>query len=135
MFVKSVVIAPLKIRILQVSSLLLFGGLGGCQSGVNVPVTKIGDIQKHSNAYSTVYLKGKIGNQAPFVNSGAYELEDESGKIWVISNQKLPEPGEQILLKGQVKYQSIPIGGKDLGETYIQEQEQLERQSKPKGKS
>ena len=133
-------ITSVKIRVLQLATLsILISGLLGCgklsHSGVNifqssnVDVTNIGDIQKNRDAYSTVYLKGKVTSVALFVGSGAYELQDATGSIWVITTQTLPAKGDEVLIKSLVQYKSIPIGGKDLGEVYVQEQEQMERQS------
>ncbi|NEP13426.1 MAG: hypothetical protein F6K14_25110 [Symploca sp. SIO2C1] len=119
---------------------LLFGGvLISCanftKSGVvginasdySVSITKISDIPPTQNATATVHLLGEVITKAPFLESGAYQIKDETGTIWIITNQTLPEVGDGILLKGQLQYQSIPIGGQELGEVYIQEQEQLER--------
>lgn len=121
----------------------LVGGLLSCnsmaQSGVSVlnsvsvPVTSIADIPQNQETNSTVYLKGKVAAQAPFMGSGAYELRDTTGKIWVLTTQTLPSRGDEVLIKGQVQYQSIPLAGKDIGEAYLQEQEQLERKPAPKG--
>jgi hypothetical protein len=33
------------------------------------------------------------------------------------------------LIQGQVQFQSIPVGGQDLGEVFVQEQQQLERRA------
>ena len=130
-------ITPHKIRVLPLGTLsILIGGLLGCgqlsHSGVNVlqainvPVTNIRDIQTSRNANSTVYLKGKVVSLAPFLGSGAYELQDATGSIWVITKQ-IPAKGDEVLIRSQVQYESIPVGGKDLGEVYAQEQEQMER--------
>lgn len=121
-----------KKRNLQLGSLsILLLGVLGCgqlvQSGVDVPVTKISDIQKNRNAYSEVYLKGKVVTIAPFLGSGAYELQDDTGSLWVITKQALPTKEDKLLIKSQVQYQSILVGGKDLGEVYVQEQAQMER--------
>lgn len=119
----------LKTRVFQLGAILTIGGLTACQLfNRHVPVTKIGDIQKNWQGYSEVYLQGTTGDRAPFVGSGAYELQDTTGKIWVVTSQPLPQPGERVLLKGQVQYKNISAGGKEVGEVYIQEREQLERQ-------
>ena len=111
---------------------LLLGGLLGCG---NMPqlggakTTPIGDVKNSWQKYSTVYLKGQVGKQAPFLGSGAYELEDRTGTILVVTRETLPSSGDTVLLKGQVKYQSIPIAGKEQGGVYVEEQKQLERVS------
>lgn len=125
---------------------LLLGGLFSCknlaESGFSVPptgnvaVTKVGELKDKRKANSTIYLKGKVGNQAPFLDSAAYELQDTSGSIWVVTKKAIPAKGDQVLIKGKVQYQNLPLifaaGGKEIGEVYVQEQEQLERKSAEK---
>ena len=110
---------------------LLLGGLISCGQlatiGANVNVTNIRDLQQNRTAYSTVYLKGRVENQAPFLGTGAYEVRDATGSIWVITTKALPNKGDEVLIKGEVQYKSIPVGGQDLGEVYVTEVEQLQR--------
>jgi len=103
------------------------GVMGINLSDHSVEVTRISDIPQDQNASATVHVLGEVVTKAPFLGSGAYQLKDDTGTIWIVTNQTLPEVGDGILLKGQLKYQSVPIGGQELGEVYIQEQEQLER--------
>ena len=109
---------------------LLLGGLMSCgqlaKIGANVNVTNIRDLQQNRTNYSTVYLKGRVENQAPFLGTGAYEVRDATGSIWVITTEALPNKGDEVLIKGEVQYKSIPVGGQDLGEVYVTEIDKLE---------
>lgn len=136
---------PLNVRVFQLGLLpLLLGGLIGCNqlanSGFafpgrgNLPLTQIGELQQQQNGDSIVYLKGKVGRGAPFLGSGAYQLQDPTGTVWVLTDESLPSQGDEVLIKGQVEYQSIPFGEQELGEFYLVELEQLERQAKPPAK-
>ena len=127
----------LKFRVIRLSLMpFLLGGIIGCNpftnSGValpdNFPLIQINELQQQRNSSATVYLQGKVGNQAPFLGSGAYQLQDNSGTIWVITNNNLPPLGEEILIEGQIKYQSISIEGQELGDLYVLELKQLEEQ-------
>jgi hypothetical protein len=102
-------------------------GVGGFKFGAAGNVTKISDIAQNQNAGATVYLQGQIAILAPFLGSGAYKLQDSTGAIWVITNQTLPTVGDEVLIKGQLQFQSIAISGQELGEIYIQEQQMLQR--------
>ncbi|HEY9809449.1 MAG TPA: hypothetical protein V6D13_08905 [Halomicronema sp.] len=108
---------------------LMLGGILGCGNlaQINMQVTNIADIRQNHTKYSTIYLKGKVENQAPFLGTGAYQVRDETGSIWVFTTQVLPTKGDEILLKGEVQYKSIPLAGQDLGEVYIDELEQVKR--------
>jgi len=93
-------------------------------------VASIGDIQQKRQVDTEVYLRGKVENRAPFVGNAAYQLQDGTGTIWVLTNQALPQLGDEVLLKGEVRYKSITLkelAGKDLGEVYVEEMEQLKR--------
>jgi len=83
-------------------------------------------------------LHGQITQVAPFLQGQAYKLTDETGEIWVVSrsvdfnlshlnnnnlnNSAEPKP-VSVLVKGLIRYQSIPAGGKDWGEVYLEEQQ------------
>ncbi|MCT7962134.1 hypothetical protein NG791_15795 [Laspinema sp. D1] len=110
---------------------LMIAGLSGCTNLVKsgVGVTDIEQIQSNWQNKDTVYLKGTVENRAPFLQSGAYQLQDATGAIWVMTDSTLPNLGDRLVMKGQVTYQSIPIAGQELGEVYIKELELLERES------
>ncbi len=103
-------------------------GIGGFNFGnFGVRASQISDIQQNANVVATVYLEGQVINRAPLIGFGAYHLKDETGTIWVLTNQVLPNLGDQVLIKGQTQFHSIPVAGQELGEVYIQEQQQLKR--------
>ena len=108
---------------------LVVAGLTSCNAWVQsgFGVTQINDIETNWQKYSKVYVRGTVKQVVPFVGSAAYELEDSTGNIWVFI-QKVPPPdrGEEILIKGQVKYQSIPIADIEFGEVYVEQIKQLE---------
>ncbi|HEY9691712.1 MAG TPA: hypothetical protein V6D15_05880 [Oculatellaceae cyanobacterium] len=103
----------------------------------NVSVRKISAIKNQKQVNSTVYLKGNVGNQASFVRGGAYELQDTTGSIWILTKQPLPQKGDELIIEGKLQYQSMPLifaaGGKAVGELYVQEQQQLEHKSVKNG--
>ncbi|MGB3693946.1 MAG: hypothetical protein WA865_01525 [Spirulinaceae cyanobacterium] len=117
---------------LQLLSLL------GCsqwnRSQVTFPVEKeltLTPIQKleQQKLDSTVYIKGQVEEKVPLLDQGAYALSDSTGTIWVKSPHHLPQPGDLVLLKGQIQYKSIPVGEQELGERYVGEIEQLGKQT------
>lgn len=110
--------------------LLPLAGLIGCSQlplgmavskQVNFPVQPISALPQETATEIKVYLQGKVIQQAPLLNNGAYQLEDKTGQIWVITAEKLPSVGQEIIVEGELAYQSIPINSKDWGEQYIQE--------------
>jgi hypothetical protein len=71
----------------------------------------------------TVYLTGKVLHLAPFLGNGAYQLEDGTGKIWVVTTQTLPQKNQRINLKGKIAYQSLSLAEQEFGESYLVELE------------
>lgn len=71
---------------------------------------------------STVKLEGMVIDRVPLLNAEVYQLQDETGKIWILTPYSNQEPGERLLVKGKVRFESIPIAGQELGEAYIEEQ-------------
>ncbi|HYO64069.1 MAG TPA: hypothetical protein VER08_10595 [Pyrinomonadaceae bacterium] len=62
---------------------------------------------------------------ASFVG-GAYELDDGTGRIWVISQRRgVPTRGSQVGVKGRV-YNGLTFGGRNFG-TVIQESDRRSR--------
>ncbi|MBW4670650.1 MAG: hypothetical protein KME60_25325 [Cyanomargarita calcarea GSE-NOS-MK-12-04C] len=111
----------------------LFGGLLSCgslnQSGFNASTFRLGanitPIQglKPEQNNTTVYIQGKVEKIVPLLSKQrVYQINDSTGKIWVLTNQTGLEVGEQAVIKGQLRYQTIPLAGKDFGEVYLEEQ-------------
>lgn len=121
-----------KISALAIYSLLGFGlvSCGGLSpytmnkidliAGVNV--VNIRDLTYKQNKEATVYLRGKVIRQIPLVDWRVYQLQDATGSIWVLTKNTNLRPTEQVLIKGKVRHQSIPIAGKDFGEVYLEEE-------------
>lgn len=103
------------------------------QFGINTPslrlgldVTNIRDLKLQDNN-AKVYLQGKVTHFVPLFKQQVYQLQDSTGTIWVLTHQAGSQPGDEMLVKGKLRYQSIPLAGKDFGELYVEEQERLIR--------
>jgi hypothetical protein len=111
--------------------LLVLIGLLGCGNlaKTGIGTTNIGDIQVKWDSPLPIYLKGRVSKQVPLLGIRAYELQDATGTIWVLTEAPDPQPGDEVVIKGKIRYQSIPLAGKDIGTAYIEQQEQLESTS------
>ncbi|MEH2441400.1 hypothetical protein [Nostoc sp.] len=97
-------------------------GLNGTNFKIGTNVTPIREIKPEQDNQATVYIQGQVENQAPLMKQWAYQINDSTGKIWVVTNQKNLGKGTQVVIKGKVRYRSIPLGGKELGEVYLEEE-------------
>ncbi|MBD2610158.1 MAG: hypothetical protein RMY62_021155 [Nostoc sp. ZfuVER08] len=101
---------------------LASSGLSGTGLKFGANVTPIREIQAQKKNQATVYIQGTVENQAPLIKQWAYQINDTTGKIWVITNQKSLPEGSQVVFKGKVRYRSIPLAGKEQGEIYLEEE-------------
>ena len=109
-------------KLWQISlGIILLGSLVSCKTSF-ISVDKISD--KHIG--KIVYVTGKIVHLAPFVDNAAYQLEDATGKVWVVTSQANPKLGQQITIKGRIEYQSLPFAEQELGDFYLVELEHLD---------
>ncbi len=91
-------------------------------------LTTVQNVREHPQRNwltQTVQLRGTVGNRAPLLQGQVYELQDETGKIWVLSPNRDLKTGMPILIQGQVRYEAIEVEGQNLGEVYIEEQQQM----------
>lgn len=114
----------------HLSFISLLVGLSSCSG-----VTTVQDVRENPQRNwftSTVYLRGQVSDRVPLINAQVYQLQDGTGKIWVLTNKASPKVGDRVYIKGQVRYEKILItgqdqdNGQDFGEAYIEEQEQLD---------
>lgn len=86
-------------------------------------VTSVRELQLQKNFNATVYIQGKVERKVPLLKRQAYLVNDSTGQIWVITAQTHVQKGEQVVIKGKVRYQPIPItANKDSGEIYLEEE-------------
>ena len=56
-----------------------------------------------------VGIAGKVVRSYSVLGRGAYEVDDGTGKLWVVSEKGVPRTGAQVAVKGKIK------DGFDLG--------------------
>ncbi|NWF59888.1 MAG: hypothetical protein HXY43_11530 [Fischerella sp.] len=108
---------------------VLMAGLVSCSnfsfSGMNAigaNITPIQELRSQPDSNTTVYIQGKVEKKAPLLKRQAYLINDETGQIWAIANQTNLQVGDQIVIKGKIRYRSIPLAGKEYGEVYLEEE-------------
>lgn len=75
-----------------------------------------------------VVLEGTVGDRAPFVEAQAYQLQDETGAVWVITGDLTIQEGDRLTIRGRVELEPIRLAGQDQSQIFVRETEQLDRQ-------
>ncbi|MEO1377219.1 MAG: hypothetical protein AAFW70_23625 [Cyanobacteria bacterium J06635_10] len=107
----------------------LVSGLLSCsnlsQYGMNaigVNVTSINELKpQKSNNNTPVYVQGKVQRKVPLLEQQMYQLDDSTGKVWVLTNQKGWKVGDKVVVKALPQYESILVAGAEMGELYLEE--------------
>jgi hypothetical protein len=113
-------------RISAILSTLLLVGL--LTLGCGDRVTKIADIEKNISQYTDedgeVTIKGTVVEtfSLPFIKTGAYQVNDQTGKLWVIREGDIPSRGEAVKVTGTVTL-SFEFNGKPLGTVLMEKVE------------
>lgn len=97
--------------------------LSGCRS--ITPIEQAQGIRQPNWFNSTLYLQGSVTQLAPLINGPLYQLQDHTGKIWVLTHGAPVKVGDRLLIQGQVHFEPISITGIEQGEVYIEEQQRL----------
>lgn len=121
---------------LRLSVVCLLVGSVGCQSvstssnGSLLPkftanTVNIRDLSSQTQASAIVYLKGTVKNRAPLLDGTVYELNDTTGSIWVLAKTAIPNPGDEVTIKGVLRYQTIQWEQQQQNAPYVEQQERL----------
>ena len=65
-----------------------------------------------------VYIAGEVIRTIYLVQNGAYLLQDNTGEMWILTSNKLPDKGDRISVLGTIQYQKLPFNTEEL---YLQE--------------
>jgi len=75
-------------------------------------VTKISEVKNDPSKFrnKTVRVLGTVTNSVGVLSTGGYEIEDDTGKIFVLSNQGIPAKGAQVIVEGSVFTGAMVLG-------------------------
>ena len=66
-----------------------------------------------------VGVAGSVTDSYGVLGNGAYEIDDGTGKLWVVTTRGVPSRGSRVGAKGKV-YTGFSVGGRSFG-TVLQE--------------
>ena len=61
----------------------------------------LADPSRYSNKQVTV--SGSVVDSYSVIGRGAYQLEDKTGRLWVVSDKGVPRKGARVSVKGTVR--------------------------------
>jgi hypothetical protein len=114
-------IALLLLAVLCSCSSLRTPSLNGGNLSMGQKITLIQEIKPATDQGNIVYIRGKVERQVPLVKQWAYQINDSTGKIWVITHQPHLQEGQEVLIKGKLSYKSITLADQEFGEVYLEE--------------
>ena len=101
-----------------ISSLLLIGALLFTACPQQETISRINaDPGRYRN--KEVSIVGTVSDSYGVLGNGAYEVNDGTGKIWVVTTRGVPSRGSRVGAKGKV-YTGFNFGGRSFG-TVLQE--------------
>ena len=84
--------------------------LTGCER------TKISDINRDPSRFAgkEVTVAGEVTNSFGALNQGAFEIDDGTGRLWVVSSGfGVPAQGARVAVTGQVQ-SGVTVGGRSF---------------------
>jgi hypothetical protein len=65
----------------------------------------INEIRADPSRYANkeVSIVGKVARSVSFLGRGVYELDDGTGKLWIVSEKGVPREGARVLVKGTIR--------------------------------
>lgn len=108
-------------RFLLIGSLVSLLGLVACES----KFTPLAEVKRQQSHQDEIYVEGIVRDRVPLLKRGAYQLQDETGTIWVITQQSLPESGQAVTIQAKIKSKSIVLHKQLSQEVYLQEVQRL----------
>lgn len=98
---------------ISLSVLLLFGTLFFTACPQHETISRIlADPGRYRN--KEVGVAGRVTDSYGVLNQGAYEIDDGTGKIWVVTKRGVPSRGAHVGAKGRV-YNGFNLGGRSFG--------------------
>ena len=87
---------------------------------------KIARINADPSRYQnrTVHVSGTVVNSVGVLGTGGYQLEDETGKIYVISRSGVPSRGSRVMVTGVVS-PGVQVLGQSVGVAIREEHHSL----------
>ncbi|MGD1896111.1 MAG: hypothetical protein ACFB16_04070 [Phormidesmis sp.] len=72
-------------------------------------------------AGESVAVSGTVAQRVAILGGWLYEVQDDTGSLWVLTKRSEPTVGELATVEGVVHYEPIVVGEIDAGSVYLEE--------------
>ncbi len=87
----------------------------------NRPVVTIGSLMSEQ-VDGAVTVSGTVAQRAALLDGWLYQLQDDTGSLWVQTESSEPSVGELATVEGILRYESIVVDEIDASDLYLEEQ-------------
>lgn len=105
------------------------GGAATPEMAVRLPAIRLAsraatpiDTLTQEKADDKVAVSGTIVQRSAILDGWLYQIRDDSGSVWVLTDSSTPQLNESVLVEGVVRYEPIVVGEVDASGVYIEEQ-------------
>lgn len=84
-----------------VLTLLVAGGLTSACASTRTVNQLLADPARYRN--DTVQLSGEVVDSYSLANRGAYQIDDGTGRLWIVSETGVPRKSARVTVKGKVR--------------------------------
>jgi hypothetical protein len=100
---KNAILDPLRAPFRRGAGLVLATALGLTLAGCRETTIRklLGEPNRYAN--EDVGLVGNVVKSASLLGRGAYQLDDGTGTIWVVSQHGVPRTGARVAVRGRVR--------------------------------
>ncbi|MCF2970079.1 hypothetical protein L1047_02565 [Synechococcus sp. Nb3U1] len=100
---------------------LMLGGASGCGqlARLGIGTTPIATVAQKPTQHADVWIRGQVVNQVGVFGQGVYELQDNSGSIWVITDKGIPAMNSTVTVRGKAQ-EGITVGGRAFGVSLVE---------------
>ncbi|MEN9202545.1 MAG: hypothetical protein Q6K80_03380 [Thermostichus sp. DG_1_6_bins_120] len=102
---------------------LALGGATGCGqlARLGIGTTPIATVARDPAQHTNVWIRGQVVNQLGAFGQGIYQLRDNSGSIWVITDKGIPAMNSTVTVRGKAQ-EGITVGGRTFGVSLLEEE-------------
>ncbi|MEN9221979.1 MAG: hypothetical protein Q6M04_06030 [Thermostichus sp. BF3_bins_97] len=100
---------------------LALGGATGCGqlARLGIGTTPIATVAQNPAQHTDVLIRGQVVNQVGVFGQGVYQLQDNSGSIWVITDKGIPAMNSTVTVRGKAQ-EGITVGGRTFGVSLVE---------------